>query len=230
MKAMILAAGLGTRMQPLTNHLPKPLLAVGGKPLIVWHLERLKRNGFQDIVINIAWLGHKVPEMLGNGDQFGLSIEYSDEQDELALETAGGIIKALPILGADPFLVINGDIWCDYEYMPASPLLGNDLAHLVLVDNPTHNPNGDFLLKSGRVHGSGCPQLTFAGIAYYHPDFFKQQTYGKQALPPIMRDAMESGLVSGEHHIGEWQDIGTPERLKELDRSIQPNPLLSVPN
>ena len=224
MKAMILAAGLGTRMQPLTNHLPKPLLSVGGKPLIVWHLERLKRNGFQDIVINIAWLGHKVPEMLGDGEQFGLSIEYSDEQEELALETAGGIIKALPILGTEPFLVINGDVWCDYEYMPTSPLLEDDLAHLVLVDNPSHNPDGDFLLKSRRVHGSGSQQLTYAGIAYYHPDFFKQQSYGKQALPPIMREAMASGLVSGEHHRGVWQDIGTPERLAELDRSLQSNP------
>ena len=223
MKAMILAAGLGTRMQPLTNHLPKPLLSVGGKPLIVWHLERLKRNGFQDIVINIAWLGHKIPEMLGRGEQFGLSIEYSDEQEELALETAGGIIKALPILGADPFLVINGDVWCDYEYMPTSPLLDSDLAHLILVDNPSHNPNGDFLLKSGRVYSSGDPKLTYAGIAYYHPDFFKQQTYGKQALLPVMRDAMESGLVSGDQHKGVWQDIGTPERLAELDHSLQSN-------
>ena len=220
MKAMILAAGLGTRMQPLTAHLPKPLLSVGGKPLIVWHLERLKRNGFQEVVINIAWLGYKIPEILGNGEQFGLSIEYSDEQGEAALETAGGIIKALPILGAEPFLVINGDIWCDYEYRPTSPLLDSDLAHLILVDNPTHNPKGDFLLKSGRVHSDGISQLTFAGIAYYHPDFFKQQSYGKQALLPIMRDAMAQGHVSGEHHKGVWQDIGTPERLTELDRSL----------
>ena len=220
MKAMILAAGSGTRMQPLTAHLPKPLLSVGGKPLIVWHLERLKRNGFQEVVINIAWLGYKIPEVLGNGEQFGLSIEYSDEQGEAALETAGGIIKALPILGAEPFLVINGDIWCDYEYRPISPLHGSDLAHLILVDNPTHNPNGDFLLKSGRVYSDGISQLTFAGIAYYHPDFFKQQSYGKQALLPIMREAMAQGHVSGEHHKGVWQDIGTPERLAELDRSL----------
>ncbi len=221
MKAMILAAGSGTRMQPLTAHLPKPLLSVGGKPLIVWHLERLKRNGFQEVVINIAWLGYKIPEILGNGEQFGLSIEYSDEQEEMALETAGGIIKALPILGAEPFLVVNGDIWCDYEYRSISPLLDSDLAHLILVDNPAHNPNGDFLLKSGRVYSDGFSQLTFSGIAYYHPDFFKQRPYGKQALLPIMRDAMSLGRVSGEHHKGMWQDIGTPERLAELDRSLE---------
>lgn len=224
MKAMILAAGLGTRMRPLTDHLPKPLLSVGGKPLIVWHLERLKRNGFQDVVINIAWLGNKIPEMLGNGEQFGLFIEYSDEQDEQPLETAGGIIKALPLLGSDPFLVVNGDVWCDYEFTPISPLKNNDLGHLILVDNPSHNPDGDFLLVNGRVHGSGRSKLTYSGIAYYHPDFLKQQPYGKQALPPIMREAMKANLVSGEHHQGEWQDIGTPERLAELDRSLQSNP------
>ena len=223
MKAMILAAGLGTRMQPLTNHLPKPLLAVGGKPLIVWHLERLKRNGFQDVVINIAWLGDKIPELLGQGDQFGLSIQYSDEQNEALLETGGGIIKALPLLGDEPFLVLNGDIWCDYSFSPDSPLKGNDLGHLLLVDNPAHNTGGDFLLEEGRVLNTGSPKLTYSGIAYLHPSLFKQYQYGKQALAPILREAMQGGLVSGEHHKGVWQDIGTPERLNALDRSLKSN-------
>lgn len=221
MKAMILAAGLGTRMRPLTNHLPKPLLSVGGKPLIVWHLERLKRNGFQQVVINIAWLGNKIPEMLGNGDQYGLKIWYSDEQNEDLLETGGGIIKALPLLGEEPFLVLNGDIWCDYEFKPTSPLKGNDLGHLLLVDNPVHHPNGDFLLEDGRVHNTGDHQLTYSGIAYFHPDLFKQCHYGKQALAPIMREAMQNSLISGEHHQGVWQDIGTPERLAELDDALK---------
>lgn len=219
---MILAAGLGTRMRPLTNELPKPLLPVGGKPLIVWHLERLKHNGFHNIVINIAWLGYKIPELLGSGEQFGLSINYSDEQDEAILETGGGIIKALPLLGDEPFLVVNGDIWCDYEFTTVSPLTGNDLGHLVLVDNPSHHPDGDFLLEDGRVHSLGNSPLTYSGIAYFHPGIFKQCQYGKQALAPIMREAMKDKLVSGEHHTGVWQDIGTPERLGELDNSLRP--------
>lgn len=221
MKAMILAAGLGSRMRPLTNHLPKPLLSVGGKPLIVWHLERLKRNSFQDIVINIAWLGHKIPELLGSGEQFGLSIKYSDEQSEAQLETGGGIIKALPLLGDEPFLVVSGDIWCDYEFTPVSPLQGDDLGHLVLVDNPPHHPDGDFLLEADRVYGAGDSQLTYGGIAYFHPDLFKQRQHGKQAIAPIMREAMLDKLISGEHHKGVWQDIGTPERLAELDCSLR---------
>ena len=221
MKAMILAAGLGTRMRPLTNDLPKPLLSVGGKPLIVWHLERLKRNGFQNIVINIAWLGHKIPELLGSGKRFGLSITYSDEQNEPLLETGGGIIKALPLLGDEPFLVVNGDIWCDYEFTTTSPLAGDDLGHLVLVDNPIHHPDGDFLLKDGRLHSTGNPQLTYSGIAYFHPDMFKQCQYGRQALAPIMRQSMQDSLISGVYHPGVWQDIGTPERLAELDCSLQ---------
>ena len=220
MKAMILAAGLGTRMRPLTDHLPKPLLSVGGKPLIVWHLERLKRNGFEDIVINIAWLGGKIPELLGRGDQFGLSIQYSDEQNEPQLETGGGIIKALPLLGDEPFLIVNGDIWCDYEFTPISPLQDGDLGHLLLVDNPAHNPNGDFLLEGGRTHSMGNAKLTYSGIAYYHPKLFMKCQYGTQALAPIMRKAMLEGLMSGELHSGVWQDIGTPERLAELDQSL----------
>ncbi|MGB1310329.1 MAG: N-acetylmuramate alpha-1-phosphate uridylyltransferase MurU [Leucothrix sp.] len=218
---MILAAGLGTRMRPLTNHLPKPLLSVGGKPLIVWHLERLQRNGFRDIVINIAWLGYKIPEMLGNGEQFGVSIHYSDEQDEPALETAGGVIKALPLLGDEPFLVISSDIWCDFEFAPISPLKNDDLSHIVLVDNPKHHPKGDFSLEGSRVYGSGASQLTYGGIAYFHPALFAKRPYGSSALAPIMREAMQAGRVSGEHHRGVWQDIGTPERLAAFDRDLK---------
>ena len=220
MKAMILAAGLGTRMKPLTNHLPKPLLSVGGKPLIVWHLERLKRNGFHDVVINLAWMGAKIPQLLGSGHQFGLSIQYSDEQGEPMLETGGGILKALPLLGQEPFLVINVDIWFDHEYMPISPLKENDLAHLILVDNPAHHPQGDFLLAAGRVENSGESQLTYSGIGYFHPNLFRGISYGKQALAPIMREAMLSQQISGEHHPGAWQDIGTPERLMALDQEL----------
>jgi len=226
MKAMIFAAGLGSRMRPLTDHLPKPLLCVGGKPLIVWHLERLKRNGFSEIIINIAWRGNKIPEMLGSGEQFGVSIQYSDEQDEGLLETGGGIIKALPLLGPEPFLALNGDIWCDYEFTTRSPLSGGDLGHLLLVDNPQHNVTGDFLLDAGRVVDCKVSQekLTYSGIAYFHPDLFKHCIYGKQSLVPILRGAMGDGLISGEHHCGVWQDIGTPERLSELDAALKNHP------
>jgi len=223
MKAMILAAGLGTRMRPLTNHLPKPLLSVGGKPLIVWHLERLKQNGFQDVIINIAWLGNKIPEMLGDGSQYGLTIQYSDEQNEPPLETGGGIIKALPLLGDEPFLVISGDVWCDYEFAFITPVTGDNLGHLLLVDNPAHHPSGDFHLESGYVHNAGDSQLTYSGIAYFHPNLFVQRKYGEQALVTIMREAIQDGLISGEHHSGVWQDIGTPERLAKLDQTLKTN-------
>ena len=220
MKAMILAAGLGTRMRPLTNHAPKPLLPVGGKPLIVWHLEKLKACGFTDVVINIAWLGGMIPEALGDGSQLGLSIQYSDERDEPVLETGGGIIKALPLLGNEPFLVVNGDIWCDYSFQADFKLQEGDLAHLVLVDNPPHHPEGDFLLQNGRLLETGEQKLTFSGIGYYHPDLFADLEYGKRALAPVLRDGMQAGKVSGERHSGVWLDIGTPERLSELDKSL----------
>jgi len=220
MKAMILAAGLGTRMRPLTEHAPKPLLAVGGKPLIVWHLERLKARGFTEVVVNIAWLGGMIPEALGDGAQFGLSICYSDERDEVALETGGGLLKALPLLGDEPFLVVNGDIWCDYDFLPYSPLQEGDLAHLVLVDNPTHNPKGDFSLMAKKVQETGASKLTYSGISYLHPKLFDGLEYGTQPLAPILRVAMQQGKVSGEHHHGEWQDIGTPERLAQLDQAL----------
>jgi MurNAc alpha-1-phosphate uridylyltransferase len=223
MKAMILAAGLGTRMRPLTDHLPKPLLPVGGKPLIVWHLEHLKRCGFREIVINVAWKGARLIEALGTGEQFGMSIQYSDERDEEMLETAGGIIKALPLLGDEPFLVVNGDIWCDYDFQSISPIKPDDLCHLMLVDNPVHNPVGDFQLNNDRIQSTGNEQLTFSGIGYYRPELFSSLAYGKQALAPILRAAMDKGMASGEKHGGDWQDIGTPERLACLDKELLEN-------
>lgn len=220
MKAMILAAGHGTRMRPLTDHTPKPLLKVAGKPLIVWHIEKLRQAGFQDIVINIAWLGKQIPQALGDGKQFGVHLHYSDEQHEGALETAGGIIKALALLGDATFLVINGDVWCDYPFSTNDPLKAGDLAHLILVNNPQHNPDGDFALQQGRVVNEGEPKFTFSGIGYYSPALFKGLPEGKRPLAPLLRAAMKTNKVSGEVYRGDWHDIGTPERLEALERYL----------
>lgn len=220
MKAMILAAGHGTRMRPLTDHTPKPLLKAGGKPLIVWQIEKLKKAGFKDIVINIAWQGEQIPAALGDGTKFGVNIAYSNEQHEGALETAGGIIKALPVLGDKPFLVVNGDVWCDYPLKSQSPLSTDDLAHLILVNNPPHNPQGDFALNDNRVYESGEKKYTFSGIAYYSPGLFNKLPPGKRPLAPLLRQAMKKGNVSGEFYSGDWRDIGTPERLKQLDKEL----------
>lgn len=220
MKAMILAAGHGTRMRPLTDHTPKPLLPAGGKPLIVWHIEKLAAAGFRDIVINIAWLGWQIPQALGDGATWGVQLHYSDEQQEGALETAGGIIKALPLLGDAPFLVVNGDVWCDYAYLPR-PLPAGTLAHLVLVPNPAHHPAGDFALHDGKVWADGTPRYTFSGIGYYHPALFAGLPYGKRPLAPLLRAAMAEGKVSGELFAGDWRDIGTPERLAALDAELR---------
>lgn len=219
MKAMILAAGLGTRMRPLTDHTPKPLLKAGGKPLIVWHLENLAAAGFKEVIINIAWLGWQIPEALGDGTRWGLKLHYSDEQAETALETAGGIIKALPLLGSDPFLVVNGDVWCDYACLPQT-LASHTLAHLILVNNPEHHPMGDFALHAGRARNTGESKLTFSGIGYYHPALFAGLTYGKRALGTVLRAAIDQDCVSAEHYQGVWLDIGTPERLAQLDQSL----------
>lgn len=219
MKAMILAAGHGVRMRPLTDHTPKPLLSAGGKPLIVWHIEKLARAGFQEIVINLAWLGWQIPEALGDGSRWGVKLLYSDEQQEGALETAGGLIKALPLLGDEPFLVVNGDVWCGYPCLPHA-LADGDLAHLVLVNNPDHNPQGDFFLANERVYSSGTPCHTFSGIGYYHPQLFSGLPHGKRPLAPLLRAAMDAGQVSGELFTGDWRDIGTPERLAELDTEL----------
>ncbi len=220
MKAMILAAGHGTRMRPLTDHTPKPLLMAGGKPLIVWHIEKLAQAGFTDIVINLAWLGWQIPEALGDGSRWSVRLHYSDEQHEGALETAGGIVKALPLLGSEAFLVVNGDVWCDYPCLPY-PLAEHDLAHLVLVNNPAHHPTGDFALQHGRVSSDGEPRYTFSGIGYYRPELFAALTYGKNPLAPLLRTAMQQGHVSGEWFGGDWRDIGTPERLATLDHDLK---------
>lgn len=222
MKAMVLAAGRGERMRPLTDHTPKPLLQVGGKPLIVWHLERLAAAGFREVVINHAHLGQQIEERLRDGREFGLSITYSPEPPG-ALETAGGIVKALPLLGDAPFLVINGDIFCDWDVTRATTALkGDDLAHLVLVPNPGHNEKGDFALMDGRLHSEGSPSYTFAGIGIYRPQLFAGLIAGQPAkLAPLLRSAMGQGQVSGELYQQCWVDVGTPQRLTELDQTLQ---------
>lgn len=218
MKCMILAAGLGTRMRPLTDTTPKPLLKVGGIPLIVWHIERLAHDGFTDIVINIAHLGYQIPEALGDGSEWGVNITYSDEQEEGGLESAGGIVKALPLLGDDTFLVINGDIWTDYDCQDHRKLGKGILAHLVLVPNPDHNPEGDFALVDNKV--VDAKSYTFSGIGYYSPKLFEGVPYGKSALAPLLRAAMKEGKVTGELYEGEWLDIGTPQRLELLNAQL----------
>jgi len=217
MKAMILAAGRGERMRPLTDHTPKPLLKVGGKPLIVWHIERLVQAGFNQMVINHAHLGQKIEDALGDGKRWRAHIQYSPEQ--VALETAGGIANALPLLGDAAFLVVNGDTFSDIEYQQLKTALASgSLAHLVMVDNPTQHPNGDFALVNGLVQSHGDSQLTFSGVGVYHPDLFLPVRHGEAAkLAPLLRNAMLARRVSGQHHRGKWYDIGTPERLAELD-------------
>ena len=218
MKAMILAAGRGERMRPLTDALPKPLLAVGGKPLIVHHIERLKAAGVTELVINHAWLGHKLVDALGDGSQFGVSIQWSAEAS--ALETAGGIVQALARLGAEPFLVINGDTWLDLDYRTlVNQPLGEDLAHLWLVPNPTQHPQGDFSLQAGRVLDT--PALTFSGVGLYRPAAFAGLATGARKLAPLLRDWMAQGRVGGALLAGEWRDIGTVDRLRELDEQLQ---------
>ena len=210
---MILAAGLGKRMRPLTNHTPKPLLEVGRKPLIVWHIERLRDAGFVNIVINIAYLGQKIIDYLGDGSQYGVNITFSDEQDEGALETAGGIVKALPLL-SETFLVVNGDVWTEFAYDVNFELSDNLLAHLILIDNPKHNPNGDFILDGG------LQKYTFSGIGYYSKEMFKNLEYGKRALAPLLFKAIDEETLTTEYFAGEWHDIGTPNRLESLDREL----------
>ncbi len=219
MHAMILAAGRGERMRPLTDHTPKPLLQAGGKPLIVHHLERLAAAGLRDIVINHAHLGEQIEAALGDGAAFGVRIRYSPEGR--ALETGGGIFRALPLLGTGPFLVVNGDVWTDIDFA-ALTLAPGDLAHLVLVDNPEHHQAGDFALSDGRVATDGAARLTFSGIGIYHPDLFADCAPGAFPLAPLLRAAMAEGRVGGTHHRGAWIDIGTPQRLADLDRMLGP--------
>jgi len=224
MKAMILAAGRGERMRPLTDHTPKPLLLAGGRPLIEWHIQRLAACGIRQLVINHAWLGAQIEQVVGDGSRFGIEIAYSPEST--ALETAGGIATALPLLGEAPFVVVNGDVLSDVDFsflqQVAQQLDGKQrLAHLLLVDNPLHNPAGDFgLLADGWLaatpaDGNG---LTFSGIAAYHPALFATTPAGEPAkLAPLLRAAMAQGKVSGSRLDGLWLDVGTPERLAQAD-------------
>lgn len=221
MKAMILAAGRGERMRPLTDRTPKPLLQVGGKALIVWHLERLAQAGFSEVIINHAHLGEQIEQALGNGSQWGLSIEYSAEGT--ALETAGGIAYALDRLGEQPFLVVNGDIYTDADFGHFSQALKPGLlAHLLLVDNPPQHPQGDFVLEHGKLVLEGKNRLTYSGVAVYHPRLFTQVVKGQSArLAPLINEAIAAGLASAEHHRGVWHDIGTPQRLADLDQQLK---------
>lgn len=223
MRAMILAAGRGERMRPWTDYIPKPLLKVGGKPLIVWHLESLAAAGFKEVVINHAHLGQQIEQYLGNGQKWGLSIEYSPEA--VALETAGGIANALHLLGKEAFLVVNGDIFTDMDFSHLT-LSKSNLAHLVMVNNPTHHPQGDFAYANGRLEAEGTNKLTFSGVGVYHPDLFAEVTKGQAAkLAPLLKKAIAEKRATADHYVGEWRDIGTPERLHELDEALLNNAL-----
>ncbi|PWV62346.1 N-acetylmuramate alpha-1-phosphate uridylyltransferase MurU [Plasticicumulans acidivorans] len=221
MKAMILAAGRGERMRPLTDTLPKPLLTVGGRALIEYHLERLAAAGFTDIVINLGHLGEQIPAYLGDGARYGVRIAYSPEPPG-ALETGGGIHHALPLLGTAPFLLVNGDVWTDLPFGGLRTLLAaGDLAHLLLVDNPPQHPQGDFVLLDGRVQAEGAARLTYSGIAVLQPPLFAGCTPGRFSLVPLLRAAMACGQVGGSHYRGDWRDIGTRERLAALDAELR---------
>jgi N-acetyl-alpha-D-muramate 1-phosphate uridylyltransferase len=222
MKAMILAAGSGERMRPLTDHTPKPLLTVAGKAIIEHTINQLVAAGFTELVINHARFGQQIEDKLGNGKDFGAIIAYLSEGDE-ALETAGGIINALPLLGNAPFLVVNGDIATDFPFAALNKVRV-DLAHLVLVDNPRHHTQGDFGLdSSGKVTKNDSQQFTFSGIGLYHPDLFSKTPPGKNKLAPILREAIKEKKVTGQLYQGFWMDIGTPERLDELDLHLRTN-------
>ncbi|MGA9851376.1 MAG: nucleotidyltransferase family protein [Gammaproteobacteria bacterium] len=214
MKVMILAAGRGERLRPLTDTTPKPLLEVQGKPLIVHHLERLHAAGFADVVINVAWLADKIKNFLGDGSRYGVRIRYSEEQ-EGALETGGGILKALPLLGTEPFLMVNGDIYTDFPFETLkSALKRGDLAHLVMVPNPPHHPQGDFFLDRDRhLRADGMPRLTYSGIGVHHPDFFRDCSPGKFPMLPWWQRAIHVGRVGGQLYVGRWHDLGTLESL-----------------
>ena len=218
MKCMLLAAGLGERLRPITDKIPKPLVEIAGKPLIDYHLENLKSAGYEEIVINLSYLGEMIESHLGDGSHFNVTIHYSHE-GESPLETAGGIIQALPMLGDQPFLVLNADIWCNHSLSFAN-LDQDKLAHIVLVDNPAHHPKGDFAYEYGKIYNQGKNYLTYSGIGIYNPKLFKNIAAGKHALAPILRNAIEEGLVSAEYYSGEWFDTGTKERLVEADNYV----------
>jgi MurNAc alpha-1-phosphate uridylyltransferase len=220
MKAMLLAAGRGERLRPLTDRLPKPLVPVGGKALIAWHLERLAASGCREVVANVSYLGEQIVDYVGDGTRFGIRVAYSREAQPL--ETAGGIAQALPLLGSAPFLLVNGDIYCEmpFQRLHAHPL-GAHLAHLVLVPNPPHRAEGDFSLDGGTVGNEGTPRYTYAGIAVMSPQLLEPVKRGDKApLAPLLRNAAQKGLISGELFGGLWQDVGTAERLAELETQL----------
>ena len=224
MKAMILAAGLGNRMRPLTLYTPKPLLEVGGKALIVWHIEKLRDIGVTEIVINSAWLADKLIGTLGDGSQFGVQIRWTREDE--GLETAGGIINASPLLGTEPFILVNGDVWTTMDFAPLLEVdLANDVAHLILVDNPPQHAEGDFILKQGRAftfdQNIEGENLTFSGVSVIHPRMFAGLDAGKRPLAPLLKQAMLDGQIAASKLEGAWVDVGTPERLTALDLQIR---------
>jgi len=215
MKAMILAAGRGERMRPLTDKIPKPLLVVRGKPLIQYHIEALVQAGITQIVINHAWLGEKIEAALGNGSHLGAEINYSPEGDNV-LETGGGIQRALPLLGENPFIVVNGDVWTDFSYTEL-PRQIDELAHLVLVNNLFHNLNGDFAFMDQFIKNEGDIKFTYTGIGVYSPALFSDCEPGRFPLAPLLIEAMNNNKITGEIYSGFWMDIGTPERLKHIN-------------
>ncbi|MCP1727387.1 MurNAc alpha-1-phosphate uridylyltransferase [Natronospira proteinivora] len=217
-RAMVLAAGRGQRMRPLTDQCPKPLLSVAGRPLIEHQIERLAYFGWREIVINLGWLGDQIRTALGDGSRLGVTIRYSEEGWP-ALETGGGIQRALPLLGSEPFMVVNGDVFCDAP-LDGIALAPGDLATLLLVDNPSHNPDGDFGLRAGRVSEQGGQRLTFSGVGVYDPRLFADAPGGAWPLAPRLREAARAGRVGGVHHAGLWLDVGTPERLSELEHRL----------
>lgn len=219
MRAMILAAGRGERLRPFTDTTPKPLLQVNGRCLIEYHLVSLVAGGIVDIVINHAHLGEQIVHRLGDGSRYGARIRYSPE-DAGALETGGGILRALPLLGDTPFVIVNGDIWTDYPF-DKLPRAIDSLSHLVLTDTPPYKSGGDFALEGGRVHNDGEPMLTYTGIAVIHPRLFEVCTPGAFPLTPLLRAAADANRVGGEHFHGRWVDVGTPERWQSLDRQLR---------
>ena len=218
MKAMILAAGRGERLRPLTDRVPKPLLPIGGKPIIQYTIEALAKSGFTDLIINLAYLGAKIESTLGNGSQFGVNIEYSREGDT-GLETAGGIIHALGLLGSEPFLVVNGDIATDFVFSELH-LADSKLAHVVLVPNPSHHIDGDFTLADGTVSYCGDQFYTYSGIGIFRPKIFEPCNQRRYPLAPLLRLAMDQRAVSGQLYRGYWMDIGSIERLERVDRKM----------
>ncbi|MEY2854790.1 MAG: hypothetical protein RL030_1922 [Pseudomonadota bacterium] len=215
---MLLAAGRGERMRPLTDALPKPLLVAGGRPLIAWQLERLASAGITDVVINLSWLGEQIAQALGDGSRHGLQITYSREPWP-ALETGGGIHNALPLLGNQPFLLVNGDVFADFD-LRSLRLAPGDLAQLVLVPSPPQHPEGDFWLREGRISAAGGERLTYSGLAVLDPALFAGREPGRFPLLPLLQVAREAGRLGGQKHTGRWLDVGTPERLQQLDAEL----------